>query len=83
MIICILLVVPLALDWITQAWKVRESNNKFRFLTGSILGFGVVLLSVSVATFQMKITLGIGLSVCIMVLGLLGKIIFKSSRNEF
>jgi len=77
LILCILLVIPLAFDWITQTWEFRKSNNRLRFLTGLILGLGVALLSFSVATSQRKIILCVGLSVGITVLGLLGKMVRK------
>jgi len=65
--------IPLALDWITQTWELRKSNNKLRCFTGFILGFGVSFLSLSNASFQIKIILGISLSVGITTLGLIGK----------
>jgi len=73
LILCTLFSVPLALDWITQTWKLRKSNNKLRFFTGFILGFGVFFLSLSNVSFQIKIILGISLSMSIITLGLIGK----------
>ena len=73
LILCSILSIPLALDWITQTWGLRKSNNKLRFFTGFILGFGVYFLSLSKASFQIKTILGISLSVGITTLGLIGK----------
>lgn len=44
-LLCYLTVVPLALDWLTQSWGWRESNNGLRLLTGAILGAGLSLFS--------------------------------------
>ena len=73
LVLCSILSTPLALDWITQTWKLRRSNNKLRFITGGILGFGVYLLALSTASFQTRIILGISLSMGITTLGLIGK----------
>ena len=65
--------IPLALDWITQTWKLRKSNNKLRLITGCIIGFGVFLLSLSNASFQTKILFSISLSAGITMLGFVGR----------
>jgi uncharacterized membrane protein len=73
--------IPLALDWITQTWGLRKSNNKIRLFTGFILGFGVSFLSFSKVSFQTKIVLGISLSASIIMLGLIGKIIRREKDS--
>ncbi len=73
LILCSIFSIPLALDWITQTWELRKSNNKLRFFTGFILSFGVSFLSLSNTSFQIKIILSISLSVGIIILGLIGK----------
>ena len=73
LILCSIFSIPLAFDWITQTWELRKSNNKLRFFTGFILSFGVSFLSLSNASFQIKIILSISLSVGIIILGLIGK----------
>ena len=73
LILCAIFSTPLALDWVTQTWKLRKSNNKLRFFTGFILGFGVFFLSLSNAAFHIKIILSISLSMGIITLGLMGK----------
>ncbi len=39
--IAILLIVPLAVDWIIQEYFGIESNNYRRLITGILAGFGV------------------------------------------
>jgi len=34
-IICMLLTMPLILDWLTQSWGLRESDNVKRLITGA------------------------------------------------
>ena len=54
--LCILLIIPLTYDWLTQSWGWRESNNGLRLLTGAILGVGVSLLSaIEVAPYLKKL----------------------------
>ena len=43
--VCLLTLLPLAVDWLTQSWGWRKSNNGLRFLTGAVLGTGVFLFS--------------------------------------
>jgi len=43
-ILAILLLVPTAIDGISQLLNKRESNNKLRFLTGLFTGLGLAIL---------------------------------------
>jgi len=38
------LMLPLAVDWFSQALGLRESNNPMRFLTGSLFAIGTIVL---------------------------------------
>jgi len=78
--LCSLLIVPFALDWITQSWNLRKSNNLIRFLTGTSLGISVSLLRLIPST--MKFSLYISLGFIIMIIGLLGKICPLHRRRE-
>lgn len=40
-----LILIPLIVDGVTQAFFERESNNSIRFITGLIFGFGLVFCS--------------------------------------
>lgn len=42
--ISLLLVSPAVLDYISQETKTRISNNKLRFVTGFLLGAGIIIL---------------------------------------
>ncbi|NVM00735.1 MAG: DUF2085 domain-containing protein [Candidatus Helarchaeota archaeon] len=44
LILATLLVIPVLIDWGTQKLGYRESINSIRFITGSLLGFGIALL---------------------------------------
>ncbi|HEX9915620.1 MAG TPA: DUF2085 domain-containing protein, partial [Candidatus Bathyarchaeia archaeon] len=41
----ILLAAPLALDWVTQSWGLRESTNPVRLATGILMGLDIFLFS--------------------------------------
>jgi uncharacterized membrane protein len=53
-LLCYLTVVPLACDWLTQSWGWRESNNRLRLLTGTIIGVGLSLFSQVAAPSSLK-----------------------------
>ena len=72
--ICLLLVVPLASDWLTQSWGLRNSNNRLRLLTGAILGVGVALLGSSDATPYVKTWFYVSIAAIIIIAGLSPKI---------
>jgi len=40
-ILTLLLLVPMLIDGFSQAFQLRESNNKLRLLTGFLFGFGM------------------------------------------
>ena len=44
-ILAILLLIPTAIDGISQLLNKRESNNKLRFLTGLLTGLGLAILA--------------------------------------
>ena len=50
-ILGILLIVPTAIDGISQLFNKRESNNNLRFLTGLLTGIGLAILAKSVKFF--------------------------------
>ena len=67
--ICLLLVVPLASDWLTQSWGLRNSNNRLRLFTGAILGAGTALLNSTEATPYLKTWFYGGIAVIISIVG--------------
>jgi len=44
-LLAILLIIPMFLDGITQLLGIRNSNNKLRFVTGFLAGFGLIILA--------------------------------------
>ena len=42
---CFLLALPYAVDWVTQSWGMRESNNGMRLATGTLTGMSAFLFS--------------------------------------
>jgi len=53
-LLCYLTVAPLALDWLTQSWGWRESSNRLRLVTGTILGMGLSLFTQIAAPSSLK-----------------------------
>lgn len=70
---CLLLLAPLTLDWMTQSWGLRESNNGLRLLTGFFLGSGVSLISLIDATRNFKILFYLYAAMVIALGGTMGK----------
>jgi len=70
---CLLLLAPLTLDWMTQSWGLRESNNGLRLLTGFSLGSGVSLFSLVDATRNFKVLFYLYAAMVIALGGTLGK----------
>ena len=52
--VCLLTLLPLAVDWLTQSWGWRKSNNGLRLLTGAVLGTGVFLFSLVDSSHSLK-----------------------------
>ena len=71
--VCLILLAPLALDWMTQSWGLRESNNSLRFFTGVSLGSGVSLISLVDATRTFKVFFYFYVAMVIALGGTLGK----------
>ncbi len=71
--VCLILLAPLTLDWLTQSWGRRESNNGLRLLTGFLLGSGVSLFSLVDATSGFKVLFYVYTGAVIMLGGTVGK----------
>jgi uncharacterized membrane protein len=71
--VCLILLAPLTLDWMTQSWGLRESNNGLRLLTGLFLGSGVSLFSLVNATRNFKVLFYLYAAMVIMLGGIIGK----------
>lgn len=81
-LLCLIMASPLMLDWLTQKWGVRESNNGMRMLTGGILG-AVVPLYVSIdAPLMTKRYLFLYSALSILLLGYFGEISYKLLRTQ-
>ena len=44
-LVCVLLTLPYALDWVTQSWGLRHSTNWVRLTTGIFLGVDIFIFS--------------------------------------
>ena len=75
-----LCVLPLAFDWLTQSWGLRDSNNNLRFFTVLILGIGTSLFSSMEAIPFSKLRIYISIAASIAVSGIVGKHIRGLSR---
>ena len=71
-IICILFAMPLILDWLTQSWGLRESDNVTRFITGAILGMGISLYSATEFSPDLKAPLFVLIALAVALIGLIG-----------
>jgi uncharacterized membrane protein len=70
---CFLLLAPLAVDWLTQSWGWRKSNNGIRLLTGMSLGVGVALFLSIDASATVKTTFYCYTATIIALVGSIGK----------
>jgi uncharacterized membrane protein len=68
----VLFAMPLILDWLTQSWGLRESNNIMRFITGAILGMGVSLYFASGFLPDLKALLFVSIAFTVSIIGLIG-----------
>ena len=73
LLICAMLMTPTAVDWLTQSWGLRESNNALRFITGASLG-AVVSLYSSLTSIPNSIPIFVSAMSAVAVIGLLGKL---------
>jgi len=73
LLICAMLTAPMAVDWLTQSWGLRESNNALRFVTGASLG-AVVSLYSSVTSMPNSVPIFVSAMSAVAIIGLLGKL---------
>ena len=71
--LCLIMLAPLTIDWLTQSWGWRESNNGLRLLTGFFLGLGVSLFSLVDATSCFKVLFFLYVATVIALGGTIGK----------
>jgi uncharacterized membrane protein len=71
-IICMLFAMPLILDWLTQSWGLRESDDVTRFITGAMLGIGVSLYSATEFLPDLKAALLVLAALAVALIGLMG-----------
>ena len=69
-----LLALPLVLDWITQSWGLRRSNNWVRLATGILLGVDVFLFSRFGSNLQTGRIIFVGAVLAVAFIGHLGKL---------
>ena len=72
-LVCLIMLAPLTLDWMTQSWGLRESNNSLRLLTGLFLGSGVSLFSLVDATRNFRVLFYLYTAMIIVLGGTIGK----------
>ena len=71
--VCLILLAPLTLDWMTQSWGLRESSNGLRLLTGIFLGSSVSLFSLVNATRNFRVLFYLYAAMIIALGGIIGK----------
>ena len=63
------LAAPAIVDWITQAWGLRESTNRLRLVTGFLEGVGAALLALLTIPLTYKITLLASIGASVLFIG--------------
>ena len=71
--IVMILAVPASIDWITQSWGNRHSDNRTRLLTGLLLGVGIGLASLLDLPSLTKYMLVGGTGGIVIMAGFVGK----------
>lgn len=69
---CIALILPAIVDWITQSWRLRESNNELRFFTGFLEGVAVIFLYLSALPLIQKFLIVILIGGVVLSIGRVG-----------
>jgi uncharacterized membrane protein len=70
--VCILFIIPVSFDWLSQAWRLRDGNNKYRITTGFSEGAGVALLTLTGIPLPFMILIVVIISTSILTLGMYG-----------
>ena len=73
LIVSLLFIMPFVFDWVTQSWRLRESNNLLRFMTGGLSGVGVSLLSSINLSYNAKFAVYVCSAAIIFSLGIFGR----------
>jgi hypothetical protein len=73
LLICVLLALPAALDWLSQVYGYRHSTNFVRWSTGFLEGTSVSLFSMAAAPLEFKFAAVLSIGGAISILGLVGK----------
>lgn len=79
LIICVLLAMPLIIDWLTQSWGLREGGNATRFTTGAMMGMGVSLYSGTGLSPGLRGTLFASVALTVVLVGSIG---LKTRRHR-
>ncbi len=78
--IVIILAIPASVDWITQSWGHRHSDNPKRLLSGLLLGVGIALVSLIDLPSLTKYMLVGGSGSIVILAGFVGKVYYPSSN---
>jgi uncharacterized membrane protein len=73
---CVGLVTPAIIDWLTQTWRLRESNNTLRFSTGFLEGVAVAFLHLSSIPLIQKFFFLLLIGGIVLNVGFLGRKLF-------
>ena len=71
---CFFMALPLIFDWLSQSWRLRNSNNFLRFLTGFLLGLDLFIYSKLGIGVETKIQLFVTAAFAVTIIGSIGKL---------
>jgi uncharacterized membrane protein len=80
---CIALVLPVIFDWVTQSWRLRESNNRLRFFTGFLEGVAVIFLYISALSLIQKFLIVILIGGTVLSIGRIGSKLINPLRIDY
>jgi uncharacterized membrane protein len=82
-LVCFLLALPLAVDWITQSWGLRRSNNRVRLLSGIFVGLGLFMFMGLGISLENKRVIFILATLMVTLIGEFGKSLITWREEYF
>jgi hypothetical protein len=74
---------PVIFDWVTQSWRLRESNNRLRFFTGFLEGVAVIFLYLSALSLIQKFLIVMLIGGTVLSIGRIGSKLINPLRIDY